>query len=115
MLCLGGLAPRHFGYRRLEAAYGVVGPGRDHGCVVGGGAGHKGQHRSDSILRKTMIQSVESLIRYFDSIRRRTLTFARAVPADRIDWSPQEDAFTFGDILRHIAAVEEITVHAVKD
>ena len=60
-----------------------------------------------------MIQSVESYIRYSDGIRRRTLTFAQAIPVDRIDWSPQEDEFTFGDILRHIAAVEEITVRAV--
>ena len=60
-----------------------------------------------------MIESVESYIRYFDGIRRRTLACAQAIPADRIDWSPREDEFTYGDILRHIAAVEEITVCAV--
>lgn len=60
-----------------------------------------------------MIKSVESYIKYLNGIRRRTLTFARAIPADQIEWSPQEDEFSFGDILRHLAAVEKITIYAV--
>ena len=28
------------------------------------------------------------------------------IPADRIDWKPAADAFSFGDIIRHIGAVE---------
>lgn len=60
-----------------------------------------------------MIQSVESYIKYFGGIRRRTLTFAQVIPADQISWSPRENEFTFGDILRHLAAVEKITIHAV--
>lgn len=59
-----------------------------------------------------MIQSVEDYVRYFDGIRRRTLVFAHAIPAERIDWSPHEDDFSFGDILRHLAAVELITTCA---
>ena len=60
-----------------------------------------------------MIQNVESFVKYFDGIRRRTLTFVRAIPADRIDWSPQAGEFTLGDLVRHIAAIEQITVYAV--
>lgn len=60
-----------------------------------------------------MIQSVESYIKYVGGIRRRTLVFAQAIPADQIEWAPQEDAFTFGDILRHLAAVENMTICAV--
>jgi len=60
-----------------------------------------------------MIQSVESYIEYFNSIRRRTLAFARAIPTDQVNWSPREHEFTFGDILRHLAAVEKITIYAV--
>jgi uncharacterized damage-inducible protein DinB len=60
-----------------------------------------------------MIQSAESFIRYFDGIRRRTLTFAQTIPAEQIDWSPQAGEFTCGDILRHLAAVEKITIYAV--
>lgn len=62
-----------------------------------------------------MINDVESFIAYFNGIRRRTLTFAQAIPSDQINWSPEKDAFTFGDILRHLAAVEKITVSAVVD
>jgi uncharacterized damage-inducible protein DinB len=60
-----------------------------------------------------VIQNVQSFIRYFDGIRQRTLTFARAVPAQKIDWAPQDGEFTCGDILRHIAAIERITIAEV--
>ncbi len=62
-----------------------------------------------------MIQSVENFIRYFDGIHQRTLNFAQAIPPDKIDWSPQEDEFSYGDILRHLAAIEKITVSAGVD
>jgi uncharacterized damage-inducible protein DinB len=60
-----------------------------------------------------MIQNVDRFIRYFDGIRRRTLNFAQEIPDNRINWSPKEGAFTYGDILRHLAAVERITIHVV--
>jgi uncharacterized damage-inducible protein DinB len=43
---------------------------------------------------------------YFDNIRRRTLRVARCIPPDHIEWRPREGAFSFGDLLRHIAAME---------
>ncbi len=55
-----------------------------------------------------MIQSIEAFIAYFDSIRRRTITFCRAIPADRIDLAPSDGEFTCGDILRHFAASEQM-------
>lgn len=60
-----------------------------------------------------MIKDIDSFIDYFDSIRRRTLNFAQAIPEGFIDWSPKEDTFTCGDILRHLVAVETITIHTV--
>jgi uncharacterized damage-inducible protein DinB len=60
-----------------------------------------------------MIQNVESFIRYFTGIRRRTVTFAQAIPARQIDWSPKAGEFTCGDILRHLAAIETMTVQVV--
>ena len=60
-----------------------------------------------------MIKDTNSFIYYFDGIRRRTLNFAQAIPEGFIDWSPREGAFTCGDILRHMAAVETITIHTV--
>jgi uncharacterized damage-inducible protein DinB len=62
-----------------------------------------------------MIHSVEEFIQYFDGIRRRTLRFARAIPPDRIDWSPGGEAYTCGDLLRHLVAVEKITICEVAD
>lgn len=61
-----------------------------------------------------MIQSMRSYIRYFESIRQRTLTFAQAIPPNQIDWSPKEGEFTCGEILRHLAAIETMTAGVVE-
>ena len=45
-----------------------------------------------------MLQSVKGFIDYYEGIRRRTLHFIDAIPADRIDWLPVEGEFTFGDL-----------------
>jgi uncharacterized damage-inducible protein DinB len=60
-----------------------------------------------------MLQTVEDFIKYLDSIRRRTLNYVRVVPPDRLDWSPKEDEFTCGDILRHLIAAEKMFVRVV--
>lgn len=62
-----------------------------------------------------MLQSVKGFMGYYDGVRRRTLQFIDAVPADRIDWSPGEGEFSFGDLIRHIAASEEMFIGAVMD
>jgi uncharacterized damage-inducible protein DinB len=43
---------------------------------------------------------------YFDNIRKRTLRVARCIPPEQIEWRPRDGAFSFGDLLRHIAAME---------
>jgi uncharacterized damage-inducible protein DinB len=60
-----------------------------------------------------MIQSVTRFIDYYDGIRRRTQHFIDAIPADRIDWFPVEGEFTFGELIRHLAAAENMFVGAV--
>lgn len=55
-----------------------------------------------------MITSIESFISYFDGIRRRTIIFCRTLPAERMDWAPQAGEFTCGDIIRHLAASEQM-------
>ena len=40
-----------------------------------------------------MLQSVKGFIDYYEGIRRRTLHFIDAIPADRIDWLPVECIF----------------------
>lgn len=60
-----------------------------------------------------MIQDVNSFIKYFDSVRRRTIKFIQAIPDHQIDWAPRKDEFTCGDIVRHLAATELMFVKAV--
>jgi uncharacterized damage-inducible protein DinB len=60
-----------------------------------------------------MIQSTADFIKYFESIRRRTLNYIRVVPADRLGWSPKEGEFTCADIIRHFAASERMFVGVV--
>lgn len=60
-----------------------------------------------------MLQSVKGFIGYYEGIRRRTLHFIDAIPPDRIDWLPVAGEFTFGDLIRHLAATEAMFVDAV--
>ena len=46
-----------------------------------------------------MIQDVNSFIKYFESIRRRTNTFIQALPAAQIDWSPKAGELSCGDLI----------------
>jgi uncharacterized damage-inducible protein DinB len=55
-----------------------------------------------------MIESMNSFLGYFESVRRRTLNFCNAVPEAQIDWAPRHDEFTCGDIVRHLAASEQM-------
>jgi uncharacterized damage-inducible protein DinB len=52
------------------------------------------------------IQSAESFLAYFEGVRGRTRRVAERIPADRVEWTFREGAFTLGDLVRHIAATE---------
>ena len=52
------------------------------------------------------ITTIEPFLKYFSGIRERTLRVARCIPPDKIDWSCSPTAFTFGDLLRHLAVTE---------
>ena len=43
---------------------------------------------------------------YFDTIRARTRRVAVLVPPDQLEWHPREGTFSFGDLIRHLAAIE---------
>ena len=60
-----------------------------------------------------MIQNTSSFIKYFESVRRRTLAYLQVLPAGQLDWAPKEGEFTCGDILRHLAASEKMFVGTV--
>ena len=52
------------------------------------------------------ITNIDSFLKYYDSVRKRTTRVVESVPPNRIDWTPKPGFFTFGDAIRHIAAIE---------
>ncbi len=52
------------------------------------------------------ITAIEPFLEYYGGFRARTVRAARRVPAERIEWSYRPGAFTFGDLLRHLGAIE---------
>jgi uncharacterized damage-inducible protein DinB len=62
-----------------------------------------------------MMQTTADFIKYIESIRHRTMNYVRAMPADRLDWSPQAGEFTCADILRHFIASEKMFVRVVTE
>ncbi len=52
------------------------------------------------------IRSAEGFLTYFETVRERTLRVTRAIPPDQIEWTCRPGEFTFGDLARHIVAVE---------
>ena len=53
-----------------------------------------------------VITDSASFLDYLSRIRGRTLAVGRVIPEDRLEWRPTEGAFSFGDLLRHLAAIE---------
>ena len=43
---------------------------------------------------------------YFDSIRARTRRVAVLVPPDQLEWRARDGGFSFGDLIRHLGAIE---------
>jgi len=62
-----------------------------------------------------VIASLREFSEYFDGVRRRTVGFFRMIPAERIDWAPQDGEYTCGDIVRHVAASESMFTGVVTD
>lgn len=57
-----------------------------------------------------MIENVEAYIGYLEAVRRRTVAFCRAIPEERADWAPRPGELSFGDLVRHLAASEQMFV-----
>lgn len=43
---------------------------------------------------------------YIDRIRQRTMRVVAVVPPEKVEWTYREGKFTFGDLMRHLAAIE---------
>lgn len=52
------------------------------------------------------LHSIDGFLRYFQNIRARTERVAACIPPEWLEWRPREGAFSFGDLIRHIAAME---------
>jgi len=52
------------------------------------------------------ITSVQTFIDYYKKIRGRTLRVIKCIPPDKIEWTYKAGKFTFGDLIRHLAALE---------
>jgi uncharacterized damage-inducible protein DinB len=55
-----------------------------------------------------VIATMREFTEYFDGVRRRTIGFFGAIPAEMIDWAPKDGEYTCGDIVRHVAASESM-------
>lgn len=62
-----------------------------------------------------MIQSTTDFIKYFESIRRRTLNYIRAVPPEQVDWAPKAGEFTCAELIRHFGAAEVMFVRVAME
>ena len=52
------------------------------------------------------IRSVKQFLEYWDNVRGRTRRVVACIPPERLDWSHRAGAFTLGDLVRHLAAIE---------
>jgi uncharacterized damage-inducible protein DinB len=48
----------------------------------------------------------QDFLRYFENVRSRTVRVVECIPRERIDWRPADGAFSFADLIRHLAATE---------
>ena len=53
-----------------------------------------------------IIESIDSFLEYWSSVRGRTLRVVRAIPPEHLEWTYQEGKFTLGDLVRHLAALQ---------
>ena len=49
---------------------------------------------------------IEPFLRYYKRIRERTVRVIGSIPHDKLEWTPVAGKFTFGDIIRHLTAIE---------
>jgi uncharacterized damage-inducible protein DinB len=52
------------------------------------------------------IRDPQTFLDYYGKIRQRTDRVVACIPPDKIEWTCREGKFTFGDLLRHLAALE---------
>jgi uncharacterized damage-inducible protein DinB len=52
------------------------------------------------------ITSIEPFLSYWEGFRGRTRRVVTCIPPERLEWTHREGAWSFGDLVRHLAAIE---------
>ena len=52
------------------------------------------------------ITDIDDFLAYYSRVKSRTRKLFALIPPDKIEWTYHPDKFTFGDIIRHLAAIE---------
>lgn len=52
------------------------------------------------------ITRIEPFLSYFEGFRARTRKVVMCIPPERLEWTHRDGAFTLGDVVRHLAAIE---------
>jgi uncharacterized damage-inducible protein DinB len=52
------------------------------------------------------ITRIDPFLDYFERVRERTRHVIGCIPPERLEWTYKPGAFTFGDLIRHLGAIE---------
>lgn len=52
------------------------------------------------------ITHADAFLRYYERIRTRTERVIACIPPEQLEWRPRPGAFSFGDVIRHLGAME---------
>ncbi|MGH7448259.1 MAG: DinB family protein [Longimicrobiales bacterium] len=52
------------------------------------------------------IREIGTFLTYFENVRRRTERVIACIPPEQLEWRPRPGSFSFGDLIRHLAATE---------
>jgi len=66
-------------------------------------AGARGDHHQGTAM---IFADTEEFLRYYDAARQRTRRVIACIPEEHIEWRYADGKFSFGDLVRHLAAIE---------
>lgn len=52
------------------------------------------------------IQTIDGFLKYWQSIRGRTLRVVEEIPPEHLEWTYRQGKFTLGDLVRHLASIQ---------
>lgn len=52
------------------------------------------------------IERIEPFLHYFERVHERTRRVIACIPPEHLEWTHKPGAFTFGDLIRHLGAIE---------